>query len=62
MVECPNCGSKALTFGSILRTLLASPPSYTDEQGTLHVPQDPNTSTRQYTCRKCNHRFAVIEH
>lgn len=55
--ECPKCGSKALTFGTGMTTLLYCP-LFTDDEGRVHH-HDTNTTTTQCFCRKCQHQFAA---
>lgn len=54
--KCPKCGSLALTAGLCTKTNVCFP-RFTDEAGNWHT-HDRNTTTCQYTCRKCGHSFS----
>ena len=54
-LKCPKCGSLALNIGISTRTLMMGI-QFTDEEGRYHS-HDPNTTTAQYSCRKCGFVF-----
>lgn len=60
-IKCPKCSSKALDIGGTTQTLMAAPPPYSDEEGFVHYPKNPNIYMTSYRCRKCGHSFEKSE-
>lgn len=60
MIKCPNCGASHYNEGLTLSTALYWQPEYKD--GVLQN-SNPNTSTTEYLCLDCNHKFRIkVQH
>jgi hypothetical protein len=52
-MKCPECEKEELKSRAYIGTISATQMDvrpYYDEDGNLHVPNDPNTITTEYTC------------
>lgn len=57
--KCPKCDSLAANIGTSMSTCMGYS-SYYDDDGN-YVNNNPNITTRYYTCRKCGTSYFIRE-
>ena len=58
-VKCPKCESKARIYLYSTSTCMGYTPYYYDEDGVMHINENPNKTTDHWQCSKCGEIYSV---